>query len=63
MIKLMDLYAKFNKGCEFFNREMASGGMTPYLRRNIDQFEREVMLPFDAACRAAKPQDLEMLGQ
>ena len=55
------LFKKFIKGCEYFNKQLRGGAMNPFLGRQIRDFEREVIIPFDQACaRMTKDQRIRM---
>jgi hypothetical protein len=62
MDRLGVLWGNFQRGCQFFNNEMLFGGMSPYLKRKAAEFEREVIAPFDAACKKATPEELRAAG-
>lgn len=58
----MILYSQFLKGTAYFKAKFASGMVTPPVQRQLAQFERDVIAPFDAACRkmtAAERKEME----
>ena len=56
--KLNILYDQLMKGTFYFNSQMLSGPATPHLSRKIVEFERDVIRPFDDACRKASREEL-----
>lgn len=44
------LYAQLLKGAAYFNEQLKRGPMTPYLARKVEEFEKAVVGPLDAAC-------------
>jgi hypothetical protein len=44
------LYAHFKKGTTYFAKEFAEGRDNPIVRRQLADFEKQVIAPLDAAC-------------
>ena len=57
MDNALDLYRKFTKGVAYFRVQFAAGNANPAVRRQLVDFEREVIDPFDAACFGLSPED------
>lgn len=62
---LITLFRQFCKGTAYFNQRYAEGQGNPAVVRQtapqIRQFEKEVLAPFDEACRKASPEDLQLM--
>ena len=49
----MDVYAlhgQFKKGVAYFAKQYAEGNNHPLIQKQLADFERQVVVPFDAAC-------------
>ena len=44
------LYRQLMKGAAYFNKQYAEGNRHPLVKKQVAEFERQVIAPFDAAC-------------
>lgn len=60
-MEIETLYKQLRKGAQYFNQKYAEGNRTPVIMRQVADFERQVIIPFDLACRKLTPEDRQKL--